>query len=333
MQCYNIPHSGARNRGTSLRQPVEGRDKEAETHPDDTTEDQWTTERPARIPRGRRHRGGGGPDAPERSPSSEQRPPSARRSIRCRSGALARIPVGNRGNYRPMTAAISIRNVTLGYNRHPAVHHVDTEVEAGSLTALVGPNGSGKSTLLKGIAGSLAPLEGNIMLRADSRREGRLPPAAIRDRSGVPPFRSKTWSPWASGGKTGPLAEPPGRSTDAYDPRSTRSASQASSDGQSERYPAVRCQRTLFARLLLQDADVVLLDEPFTAIDATTSADLLRVIRQWHSEGRTVITVLHDIENGTCLVSGLDASGSRPWSRTEARESCSRPRIWLVPGG
>ena len=55
-------------------------------------------------------------------------------------------------------------------------------------------------------------------------------------------------------------------------------------------------QRALFARLLLQDAQLVLLDEPFTAIDASAMADLIGVIQRWHGEGRTVIAVLHDME-------------------------------------
>ena len=55
-------------------------------------------------------------------------------------------------------------------------------------------------------------------------------------------------------------------------------------------------QRVLFARLLLQDADIILLDEPFTAIDARTSADLLDLVQRWHGESRTIVAVLHDIE-------------------------------------
>jgi zinc/manganese transport system ATP-binding protein len=55
-------------------------------------------------------------------------------------------------------------------------------------------------------------------------------------------------------------------------------------------------QRALFARLLLQDAGIILLDEPFTAIDAKTTADLLDLVRRWHDEARTVIAVLHDLE-------------------------------------
>ena len=55
-------------------------------------------------------------------------------------------------------------------------------------------------------------------------------------------------------------------------------------------------QRLLFARLLLQDARLIVLDEPFNAIDARTTADLLMLVKHWHAEGRTVLAVLHDID-------------------------------------
>jgi zinc/manganese transport system ATP-binding protein len=55
-------------------------------------------------------------------------------------------------------------------------------------------------------------------------------------------------------------------------------------------------QRALFARLLLQDASVILLDEPFATVDERTAEDLLRVVLHWHQTGRTVIAVLHDLD-------------------------------------
>ena len=55
-------------------------------------------------------------------------------------------------------------------------------------------------------------------------------------------------------------------------------------------------QRMLFARVLLQDARLIVLDEPFNAIDAKTSADLLMLIKRWHGEQRTVLAALHDME-------------------------------------
>ena len=55
-------------------------------------------------------------------------------------------------------------------------------------------------------------------------------------------------------------------------------------------------QRMLFARLLLQDARVIVLDEPFNAVDAKTSADLFDLVKRWHGEHRTVLTAMHDID-------------------------------------
>jgi zinc/manganese transport system ATP-binding protein len=61
-----------------------------------------------------------------------------------------------------MTEQLNFRNLTLGYDRHPAVHHLDGAVQKGSLTAVVGPNGAGKSTLFKGLVGAIKPLAGRI---------------------------------------------------------------------------------------------------------------------------------------------------------------------------
>src|SRR5215203_6447159 len=80
--------------------------------------------------------------------------------------------------------AIRFDDLTLGYGRRPAVHHLDGEVAAGSLTAVVGPNGAGKSTLLKGIVGTLKPLNGRIeLLGGPETRIAYLPQAADLDRS------------------------------------------------------------------------------------------------------------------------------------------------------
>ncbi len=66
-------------------------------------------------------------------------------------------------------SAIRLTDLTLGYDRHPAIHHLSGEIAAGSLTAIVGPNGAGKSTLLKGITGTLSPLSGGISVASGKR--------------------------------------------------------------------------------------------------------------------------------------------------------------------
>ena len=79
-------------------------------------------------------------------------------------------------------AAITFRDLTLGYRSHPAVHHLDGQVARGSLTAVVGANGSGKSTLLKGIVGLLKPMGGAVDICAGSRI-AYLPQQSELDRS------------------------------------------------------------------------------------------------------------------------------------------------------
>src|ERR1700682_4629229 len=83
-----------------------------------------------------------------------------------------------------MSAALQFRNLTLGYDRHPAVHHLDGTIETGALVAIVGPNGAGKSTLFKGIVGAIKPFAGRIERGALSPQDiASLPQAAEINRS------------------------------------------------------------------------------------------------------------------------------------------------------
>lgn len=194
-----------------------------------------------------------------------------------------------------MTSALAFHDVTLGYDRHPAVHHLDAEFRSGSLTAIVGPNGAGKSTLLKGVVGVLTPFSGRIAGVALRReRIAYLPQQSEIDRSFPISVQDLVaMGMWREIGAFGAL----GRACKA---KVLKAVAAVGLSG-FERRPigslsGGQLQRVLFARLLLQDAELVLLDEPFTAIDARTTADLIAVMQRWHGEGRTVIAVLHDFE-------------------------------------
>jgi zinc/manganese transport system ATP-binding protein len=190
---------------------------------------------------------------------------------------------------------LRFHNLTLGYERHPAVHHLDGAVETGSLVAVVGPNGAGKSTLFKGIVGALKPLAGSIERDGlDARDIAYLPQVAEIDRSfPIKMYDMVAMGLWRSKGLFGGIGSKDHHAIEAaiaavgltgFEQRSIDTLS----GGQ--------MQRMLFARLLLQDARVIVLDEPFTAIDAKTSADLLDLVKRWHSERRTVLVALHDID-------------------------------------
>jgi zinc/manganese transport system ATP-binding protein len=190
-----------------------------------------------------------------------------------------------------MSAALRVENLTVSHGRRPAVHHLSFTLPEGGLMAVVGPNGAGKSSLLRALAGLHAP-DGGRITGAGPARVALLPQQSTLDRTFPLTCRDAViLGLWAEGGSFRPLRDG-GRVTAALDavglhgfgarPVSSLSTGQF--------------QRVLFARLLLQDAPVILLDEPFNALDARTAADLLAVVRRWHGEGRSILAVLHDLD-------------------------------------
>jgi len=190
--------------------------------------------------------------------------------------------------------SIVFNNVTLGYDLHPAVHHLSLEIACGSLVALVGPNGAGKSTLLKGVMGQLKPLDGDISLGNISQAQiAYLPQLSQVDRSFPITVREMvSLGTWGSTGAFKPL-------TKKHQTAVASALEQLGLKGFEERLidtlSGGQMQRVLFARLLLQQADLILLDEPFTGVDARTTDDLIEQIKRWQCAGKTIIAVLHDL--------------------------------------
>lgn len=194
-----------------------------------------------------------------------------------------------------MQPLLAFHDLTLGYDRHPAVHHLHGTVGAGSLMAIVGPNGSGKSTLLKGIVGMLRPLGGHIDRRDLKPTEiAYLPQISELDRSfPATVFDLVALGHWSRRGMLGRLTREDRAAIDhALEAVGLSGFQKRGVDTLS----GGQLQRALFARVLVQDARLILLDEPFNAIDTRTVQDLVGVIRGWHGEERTVMTVLHDLD-------------------------------------
>jgi len=190
---------------------------------------------------------------------------------------------------------LRFRDLTLGYERHPAIHHLDGGIAEGTLLAVCGPNGAGKSTLMKAIAGVLRPLSGAIdRAGLDPKDIAYLPQGAEVDRSfPISVYDMVSMGLWRRAGLFGGIGK-------ADRARIADAIAAVGLEGFETRpigtLSGGQMQRTLFARLLLQDARLILLDEPFTALDAKTVADLLQLVQRWHGERRTVLAVLHDFD-------------------------------------
>ena len=191
-------------------------------------------------------------------------------------------------------AHVRLEDVTIAYDRHPVVHHISGAFAPGSLTALVGPNGAGKSTLLKAIAGLLPVTQGHIHFAIDRRAVGYLPQVVDVDRTF--PLRVIDVVDFGHWRKVGALrrlmAEDRAASAEAIATVGLRGLE----DQPIAQLSVGQFQRVLFARLMVQQAALILLDEPFNAIDQKTTADLMNVVRGWHAQGRTVIAAVHDLD-------------------------------------
>lgn len=188
---------------------------------------------------------------------------------------------------------IKIQNLTVAYDRHPAVHHLNATINQGDWLAIVGPNGAGKSTLLNTMAGLTKIHEGSIEGLCP-KTVAYLPQQTQLDKSfPISVFDLVATGLWTTMGFSKPL-------NTLQKQQCTKAIAAVGLEGFEHRMIGTlsggQLQRSLFARVLLQDQPVILLDEPFNAIDSRTLSDLTEVVKQWHDDKRTVIMVTHDLD-------------------------------------
>jgi ABC-type Mn2+/Zn2+ transport system ATPase subunit len=188
---------------------------------------------------------------------------------------------------RPLIAA---DRLAVGYGAEPVLTGVSVSVRRGERIGVLGPNGGGKTTLLRALLGELEPLAGTLTVAG---RAGTVPQTE-RSRLDFPVSALDV----VLMGALGRLAwwRRPGRA----DRREALAALERV--GLRERADVTfgelsggQRQRVLVARALLQDADIVLFDEPFTGLDAPSSAALTHLIDTLAGEGRAILIATHDV--------------------------------------
>jgi zinc/manganese transport system ATP-binding protein len=194
-----------------------------------------------------------------------------------------------------MTSGLSLSGVSIGYDRQVVATGVDGVFPLGRATAIVGPNGAGKSTLLKTLCGLIDPLKGQIGFQDCARDDiAYLPQRADIDRSFPVTARDLVaLGRWRETGSFRTLS-PEGHR--AVGSALQRVGLEDVADRPIERLSIGQFQRALFARLMVQDAPIVLLDEPFAAMDSATTRDLLALMVEWRDTGKTIIAALHDLD-------------------------------------
>ncbi|MGD7652009.1 MAG: metal ABC transporter ATP-binding protein [Verrucomicrobiales bacterium] len=193
---------------------------------------------------------------------------------------------------------LRVENVGVRYREVEALSNISLETSCGSCVALIGPNGAGKSTLLKAIAGLLPLATGQIFWRDTkvakwSHEIAYLPqrenvdwnfPITVRGVIRMGRFPQAGW--WKPFSKADESAIQHAIDLMNLGDLADRQISQLSGGQQ---------QRVFLARALAQEAHVLLLDEPFTGLDRTTSANLSHTLRKISHEGRLIIASHHDM--------------------------------------
>ena len=191
------------------------------------------------------------------------------------------------------TMNIELKNLTLAYAKHPVVHHLTVTIKTGDLLAIVGPNGAGKSTLLNALAGLTTIDQGSIEgINPDD--VAYLPQQTKIDRSfPLTVVELVATGFWQNIGFHRSIGN---KELNQCEEAIAAVGLQGFEKRMINTLSGGQMQRVLFARVLLQDKQIILLDEPFNAIDSKTIADLTKVISSWHHDQRTVVMVSHDLE-------------------------------------
>jgi ABC-type Mn2+/Zn2+ transport system ATPase subunit len=219
---------------------------------------------------------------------------------------------------------LKIENLTVSYNRIPAVHHLNLVLNAGCAVGLLGPNGAGKTTLLKAIAGLLPCETGRVTFgEASSRHAVAYVPQReavdwdfpITVQSLVEMGRYSSLGAWRTFGKTDEEVVRHAMEITELLPLARRQI-KALSGGQQ--------QRAFLARALAQEASIYLLDEPFTGLDANAQAAFAKAINRLREMGKLVIASHHhlasvpDLFDHVILINGeLVAAGPTDSTFTE----------------
>ena len=194
--------------------------------------------------------------------------------------------------------AVQTEHLSVLYGGMPAIEDVSASFYTGRMSAIIGPNGAGKSTFMKAVVGLVKPSRGRVSVFSTSYRAARARVAYVPQRASV------DWEFPANVFDVVVMGLYPGLSPFRFIGNRQRRAVMDALEQVSMAHLAGRQigqlsggqqQRVFLARALVQDADLLLLDEPFAGVDAATEAAIVTLLKRLVAEGRTVIAIHHDL--------------------------------------
>lgn len=194
--------------------------------------------------------------------------------------------------------ALEVQNLSVNYEKTPALLDVTLTVPTGKLVGIIGPNGAGKSTFLKSVLGLLKPLSGKVEFFGKPLKKVRQRVAYVPQRETVDWDFPITVLDLVLMGRYGQLGtfRWPREADYVAAKRYLEMVGMASfADRQISQLSGGQQQRVFLARALLQEADLYFMDEPFAGIDASSEAVVVALLKQLKNQGKTVFVVHHDL--------------------------------------
>ncbi|HSJ38250.1 MAG TPA: metal ABC transporter ATP-binding protein [Planococcus sp. (in: firmicutes)] len=195
--------------------------------------------------------------------------------------------------------ALSVKNISVTYDKQPALEQVSFSVPRGSLTGIIGPNGAGKSTLIKAILQLIPRLSGEVSIYENSLKQERSRIGYVPQRSEVDwDFPTNALDVVLMGryGHIGMLKRIKKEDKQMARECLARVGMEAFADRQISQLSGGQQQRVFLARALAQNADIYFMDEPFAGVDAATERAMIEILHEWKEEGKTVLVVHHDLQ-------------------------------------
>ncbi|MCC5992355.1 MAG: metal ABC transporter ATP-binding protein [Rhodobacteraceae bacterium] len=194
--------------------------------------------------------------------------------------------------------ALHVEDLTVTYGDVPALWDIDLDVPPGVMCAIVGPNGSGKSTLLKAALGLVRPVAGHVRFlgRVASQMRGRI--GYVPQRQSVDwdfPTTARDVVEMGLYHRLGWLRRPGRRERARAIDALAEVGMQDYASRQISQLSGGQQQRVFIARALVQDAPILILDEPMAGVDATTEDVIMTLLKRQRDAGKTVIVVHHDL--------------------------------------
>ncbi|WP_309135366.1 metal ABC transporter ATP-binding protein [Cellulomonas sp.] len=199
-----------------------------------------------------------------------------------------------------MTPALEVEHVTVRYGDVLALDDVSLRLAPGRVCGLVGVNGAGKSTLLQAVTGTVRPGAGRVRVLGDdparARRRGAIAYVPQQEAVDVTfPVSVRDVVAMGRYGHLGPTRRLRAADHAAIDAALERVGLTALADRQVGRLSGGQRRRAFVARGIAQEADLLLLDEPFAGVDKGSEATVVRLLRELAADGRTVLVSTHDL--------------------------------------